>query len=114
MAAKTSFEGFSRTKYDYELADLANLAALPAQAGNYIFARRVAGAADIVFAGETESLRATVASHPRWREAQVRHQALFIYFHLNPVAGRRRLELHDLVRRHAPPMNPPVRVEEED
>ncbi len=113
MAAKTGFEGFSRTKYEYELADPANLAALPMQAGNYIFARRVAGAPDIVFAGETESLRATLANHPRWREAQARHQAQFIYYHLNPVAGRRRLELHDLVRRHAPPMNPPPRVEED-
>jgi hypothetical protein len=93
---------------------MAKLGALPTQAGNYLFASRVGGKATIVFAGETESLQRTVAKHPRWNEARTKHEAVFILFHLNPEPGRRRIELHDLVRLHSPPMNAAASVEEDD
>jgi hypothetical protein len=114
MPPPVKFAGFSQQNYEYNHADLNNLAALPTQGGNYIFAKREGGAPVIVFAGETNTLRATVDKHPRWREAQSKHGAIFIFFHLNTEPSRRRLEVHDLVRRHAPPMNPPPAPPEED
>jgi hypothetical protein len=105
MPAPISFTGFSNTAYSYAFADLQALGQLPSQGGNYVFAARVGGKPTIVFAGETDSLRRTVAAHPRWAEAQAKHAAVFILFHANDTPSRRRLEVHDLVRRHAPPMN---------
>ena len=114
MATPVKFAGFSQQTYEYQTADLTNLAKLPTQGGNYIFAKRVGGAPQIVFAGETNTLKATLEKHPRWREAQAKHEAIFIFFHQNTEPSRRRLELHDLVRRHSPPMNPPPAPPEDD
>jgi hypothetical protein len=114
MPTPVKLAGFSQQTYEYTAADLNNLAALPTQGGNYVFAKREGGAPVIVFAGETNTLRATLAKHPRWREAQTRHQAIFILFHLNTEPSRRRLEVHDLVRRHSPPMNAAANVEYEE
>jgi hypothetical protein len=114
MAAPVKFAGFSQTTYEYTAADLNNLAALPTQGGNFIFAKREGGAPVIVFAGETNTLKATLAKHPRWREAQNKHGAIFLFFHLNTEPSRRRLELHDLVRRYSPPMNAAANVEYEE
>jgi hypothetical protein len=106
MAATTKFQGFSKKSYDYIRADLKNLNALPTQGGNYVFAARVGGSPVIVYAAETESIRGAVANHPRWPEARDRHGAIFIFFHVNANPALRRLEAHDLIRRHNPPMNP--------
>ena len=114
MPAPVSFPGFSQTQYRFEFADLNALGALPTQGGNYIFASRVGGKAAIVLAGEAPDLRAAIARHPRWNEAKTKHQAVFILYHVNTEPGRRRIELHDLVRRHAPPMNKAANVEYEE
>ena len=111
MAATTSFDGFSKAKYDYEPADLKNLNALPLQGGNYLFAQRSGGRAVIVFAAETDCIRKAVVNNPRWDEARDKHGAIFIFYRLNPQPSRRRLELHDLIRQHNPPMNPQGREE---
>ena len=109
-----SFPGFSQTQYKYEFADLNALGTLPTQPGNYIFASRVGGKPNIVLTGETLDLRAAIAKHPRWNEAKNKHQAVFILYHVNDQPGRRRIELHDLVRRHTPPMNRAANVEYEE
>jgi hypothetical protein len=106
MAAMTRFDGFSRTSYDYVRADLMHLSALSTQGGNYVFAARVGGSPVIVYAAETDSIRTAVANHPRWAEACDKHGALFIFIHMNPNPALRRLEVHDLIRKHDPPMTP--------
>lgn len=106
MATTMYFEGFSKIKYEYVLADLKNLNALPMQGGNYLFAQRVGGRPVIVYAAETDCVRKAVVDSPRWNEARTKHSAVFIYFHMNDAPSRRRLELHDLIRQHNPPMNP--------
>lgn len=114
MPAPATFAGFSNTAYAYTFADLNALGTLPTQGGNYVFASRVGGKPTIVFAGEAPDLRAALAKHPRWGEARAKHQAVFILFHTNDQPGRRRIELHDLVRRHSPPMNRAANVEYEE
>jgi hypothetical protein len=114
MPAPVSFVGFSNTAYKYEFADLNALAALPTQGANYVFASRVGGKPTIVFAAETDNVRKALTAHPRWNEAKTKHQAVFILVHMNPEPSRRRIELHDLVRRHSPPMNRPADVAYEE
>ena len=111
MAATTKFEGFSRKTYDYVRADLNNLNALSTQGGNYLFAARVGGSPVIVYVSETGSIRTTVANDPLWVEARDKHGAIFIFVHMNPNPALRRLEVHDLIRKHNPPMNPPSAVQ---
>jgi hypothetical protein len=106
MATTTKFEGFSRKSYDYARADLTKLNELSTQGGCYLFAARVGGSPVIVYAAETGSIRATVANDPLWAEARDKHGAIFIFIHLNPNPALRRLEVHDLIRKHNPPMNP--------
>jgi hypothetical protein len=106
MAATTKFEGFSRKTYDYVRADLTKLNGLSTQGGCYLFAARVGGSPVIVYVAETGSIRSAVANHPLWAQAQGEHGAIFIFVHLNPNPALRRLEVHDLIRKHEPPMNP--------
>jgi hypothetical protein len=112
MAATTKFEGFSRKSYDYVRADPKDLNTLSTQGGNYLFAARVGGSPVIVYAAETGSIRSTVANHPLWAEARDKHGAIFVFVHLNPNPALRRLEAHDLIRKHDPPMNPRSTVHE--
>jgi hypothetical protein len=114
MATPITLTGFSKTAYPYTMADLQKLDTLPTQGGNYVFAARVGGKAAIVFAGETTNIRATVAKHPRWPEAKNRHEAIWILIHMNAEPSRRRLEVHDLVRLHSPPMNAAAKVADEE
>ena len=106
MAATTSFEGFSRTKYDYVVVDEKELNTLSTQGGNYVFAQRSGGGPVIVYAAETDCLKKTLVNNPRWAEARDKHGARFIFIHMNPTPSRRRLELYDLIQKHNPAMNP--------
>jgi hypothetical protein len=105
MPGPITFTGFSNTAYEYAFVEPAAVPQLPTRGGTYVFAARVGGKPTIVFAAETDNLRQTLTKHPRWAEAQRDHKAVFLLVHPNDAPPRRRLEVHDLVRRHAPPMN---------
>jgi hypothetical protein len=80
-------------------------------AGSYVFVRQAGSALKIICAGETESIwNVFVATH-LWETAKNQYGATAAYIHLNPDPSARRMEISDLVKRHEPPMNVTVQVQ---
>jgi hypothetical protein len=100
-----SFEGASGQSYDYFLLNFKNRAAFPMGGGNYLFARTVGSAFEVVCAGETDNMWTVFVSTTLWDIAKKEHGATAAYIHLNPDRRARQMESWDIVRKHRPPMN---------
>ena len=104
MGIGNVFEGLSRRRYSYALCDDNNLALLPKQAGNYIFAR-----ADLtpVHISCAHNLRDAIVKSNFWAIAQSVHGANRLYIHVDPHLDERarNLEMMDLIDAYDPPMN---------
>jgi hypothetical protein len=101
------FQGNSRKRYSYLLMRGSEIASLPRQAGNYIFAKGDSNAPIPIFIEASDGVRASVNGSNLWSLAQSVHGATFIGFHTNPKADRgvREAEKKDLIDHYAPPMN---------
>jgi hypothetical protein len=107
MAFGFPFQGHSRKHYSYLLMRGSEIANLPRQAGNYIFAKGDSSAPIPIFIEAADGLRASVSDSNLWTLAQSNHGATLICFHTNPKAdrGMREAEKKDLIDHYAPPMN---------
>ncbi len=75
---------------------------LPATAGVFVFVRRAAGEAELVYCGETDSL---VGALLLWPRAQTEFGADEVYLRLEVSRGPREAVLADIVAATSPPMN---------
>ena len=100
-----SFEGASGRHYDYVSLNLKNRETFPMGGGNYVFTRPSHSGVEVVFAGESDSVWSVFVSTMLWDIAKRRHGATGACIHLNSDRGARKLELADIVMKHAPPMN---------
>lgn len=102
MARQIDFAGKSGAVYRY--SSLEEDRFLPPVGANYVIARITAGGADVLYAGETESLaardwQATLeAAHDQFEDAEVLTR-------LNVRSAIRRAEREDLIEAYAPPFN---------
>jgi hypothetical protein len=106
-----AFEGASGRSYDYGLLNQKSRAAFPMSAGSYVFVHQAGSVLKIICAGETESIWNVFVSTHLWETAKNQYGATAAYIHLNPDPTARRMEISDLVKRHEPPMNAPVPVQ---
>ena len=84
-----------------------DLAGLPRQAGNYIFAAGTAADPIPVFVEEAASVRASALDLQRWETAQNVHGACLIYLRIELGADQtmRKEEKKDIVAAYQPVMN---------
>lgn len=74
----------------------------PATAGNFLYVRGASTKAVIVYAGECDSL---TASLERWETARLLHGADELFVRLNVAVAVREAEHADIVAAHDPAMN---------
>jgi hypothetical protein len=108
MAGYT-YTGASGRNYPYLLVSTNDLAALPMQAGNYVFAMNNAERTP-VFIEATSGVRASVLRQNMaiWNRAKSEHGAELVLIHVDPALdmARRQSEQADLIASYYPPMNP--------
>jgi len=102
LARQIDFAGKSGAVYRYNSLEEGRF--LPPVGANYVIARITPGGADVLYAGETESLaardwQATLeAAHGQFEDAEVLTR-------LNVRSAIRRAEREDLIEAYAPPLN---------
>lgn len=102
MARQIDFAGKSGAVYRYNTLEEDRF--LPPVGANYVIARITPRGADLLYAGETESLaardwQATLeAAHDKFEDAEVLTR-------LNVRSAIRRAEREDLIEAYAPPFN---------
>lgn len=101
MARQLDFTGKSGAAYRYTRVEDGQL--MWPSGGNYLYVRQGQGAAQLIYAGESESLFRGYREH--WDRAREKHGATDIYLRLNISGSVRRAEMADLVASHQPPMN---------
>jgi hypothetical protein len=106
MNSQIDLCGASGTIYRYRIANPVrpNIAG----SGNFVYVRDEDGAAQVVFAGETDSL--ALDSLLRWDEAVRQHGATHLFMRLNVSGATRACELSDLLPALDPVMNQPVQA----
>ena len=105
MSTELTFTGASGTDYAYRIVDPDNIIAVPHQAGNFLFGVFEKGRLQIIYAGESDSIRGTLIETTLWSTARQMHKAahLCVRTHEDPTV--RRAEARDLVALLRPPMN---------
>jgi hypothetical protein len=103
LARQIDFAGKSGAVYRYNTLEEDRF--LPPVGANYIIARITARGADLLFAGETESLAAR-----DWQSALEAAHGQFggeaeVLTRLNVRSAIRKAEREDLIEAHAPPLN---------
>jgi hypothetical protein len=102
LARQIDFAGKSGSVYRYNVLEEDRF--LPPVGANYVIARVTTRGAELLFAGETESLAARDwqarldAAHSEFQDAEV-------LIRLNVRSAIRKAEREDLVEAHTPPMN---------
>jgi hypothetical protein len=71
--------------------------------GNFLYTRFTGEVLELIYAGEAQNLM--MGARERWSEALERYQVTELYSRLNISERVRQLELADIVRAAAPPMN---------
>jgi hypothetical protein len=100
--------GISGREYHYTLVDPTNVdpRGLGGAGANFLFVRWISPTQhEIVFAGETPSLYATLISTTLWATAQQRYGVTRLYARPNGREDGRKRERDDLVEAYEPPMN---------
>ena len=104
-----TYSGASGKLYSYLFFSTEDLAALPMQAGNYIFAFGD-GARTPIFIEATNGVRAAVMRQAmaEWRTARTVFGAELVLIHVDPALdmAARQSEKEDLIACYHPPMNP--------
>lgn len=100
MPRELDFTGESGTLYRYHVHE-DDRAPSPA-GGNYLYVKMSGADAQVIYAGETESLYRGLRSD--WSEAR-EHGATDIFLRLNVTGDVRRAEKADLVAHYKPVMN---------
>ena len=102
LARQIDFAGKSGAIYRYNTLEEDRF--LPPVGANYVIARVRPDGADLLYAGETESLAARAwqnllqAAHDKFEDAEVLTR-------LNVRSAIRQAEREDLIEEHAPPLN---------
>ena len=103
------YTGASGRSYQYLLVSTNDLAALPMQAGSYIFALNNAERTP-VFIEATSGVRASVLNQNMalWNKAKTEHGAELVLIHVDPALNMAtwQSEKADLIACYYPPMNP--------
>ena len=110
MASKNTTKGKTRvwtgesgTRYRYKIFRASKK--FEADAGNYIFAKKIEGRWEPIYAGETEDLSTRFDNHHR-KACIKRHRGAYIHVHIhNGDDQARRDEETDIRQKYDPPCN---------